>query len=98
MPVTEDEARQLKQTGIIFLVGNALLAPVYFANSKVGTWLGVVATLGLGYFLHEEGKKERAKPSLGIFSSPSSGAEDVFNNVLAGGKKICDAYTPASMK
>lgn len=94
MPVTTEEVDQLTRTGIIFTVGNLLLAPVYYASPKVGALASVVATLGLGYFLHEEGKAERAKAGPGFFAPYfNSPAEGAFNNVLAGGEKISKAYT-----
>jgi len=90
MPVTEQEASQLKQTGVIFLIGNTLLAPLYYADNKLGVFASICVTLGLGYVLCEEGKKERTKTRSSFFSSPPSESpvEGAFNNILAGGEKL----------
>ncbi|RUR10545.1 hypothetical protein [Legionella sp. km772] len=99
MPVTEKEVSQLKQTGVIFAIGNALLAPVYYADNKWGVTASIAATLGLGYFLHAQGKQQRESNKSAFFSSPSdSGMEEAFNNILAGGEKVCEQFTGTSLK
>jgi len=101
MPVTEQEVSQLKQTGVLFVIGNALVAPFYAVDNRLGVTASVVATLAMVFAFHEEGKKERAKTRAGFFSSPApsdSGIEGAFNNVLAGAEKVSDQFTGASLK
>ncbi len=103
MPVTDEESTQLKQTGTLLGIGNAILWPLYYLDNRLGVTATVVATVAMVYAFHEEGKKENASSNrqVSFFTPPktqSGQIEEAFNNILAGGAKVCDSITGTSPK
>ncbi len=95
----------LGKTGVLVAVGNMLLAPLYWADTKLGLTATIAGTAALLYGAHEVGKKRRpienAANNVNSFFGSKTGdksteVENLIANIVVGGGAIFDEILPDS--
>ena len=100
----DKELEEAKKTGILLGVGNLLLWPVYYADSRWGVVASVAASAAALYGLHELGKSRRSDNPLNQannFFAQQTGAssnsiDNAFKNLVHGGAAVYDEITHPS--
>ena len=104
MPKHGESADKAQKTGVLIAVGNVLLSPLYYADTKLGLAASLALTSAAIYKLHELGKSRRPGANTlnqvnTFFSSQtdtrSSEIENSFRNVVNGGAAIFDEFVPS---
>lgn len=87
------------KTGALIALGNTLLAPLYWADAKIGLTTALVATGAFLYGAHEIGKNRRPVENgvnkMNTFFGSKTGdksteVENALANIAAGGGAIFD--------
>jgi hypothetical protein len=103
MQKNEVSTDQAGKISVLMGALNFLLAPIYWANSKVGLAASISLTGAAIYGLHEVGKEERAGENavhnVSKFFSPLTGApssdmKNALQNIAKGGEVIFDKFAP----
>jgi hypothetical protein len=95
------------KTAAIVALGNTLLAPLYWADAKLGLTAALIATSAFLYGAHEVGKNRRSfengvnKANTffgGYTGDKSTEVNNAMANIAAGGAVLFDEIMPSSNK
>ncbi|MBI2785311.1 MAG: hypothetical protein HYX60_02970 [Legionella longbeachae] len=91
------------KTFTLIALGNTLLAPLYWIDSKIGLTTAIIATSAFLYKAHEVGKKRRTTENLlnnantffgGPLGDKSTDIHTTLANIAEGGSAIFDEIMP----
>lgn len=97
------DTEETKKTALVLALGNILLAPLYYFNSKVGFTASVALTGAALYQLHDLGKEERSAENFfhnaGTFflsqtDASKANVDNTVSNIVKGGAIIYDGLAP----
>lgn len=103
MPQEQTNTENQGKTGALLVLGNTLLAPLYWADTRLGISTALIATGAFLYVAYEEGKKRRPVANAvnnanTFFGAHTGDRSTAVNNALAniaeGGAALFDEMMP----
>ena len=88
------------KTVTLIALGNAVLAPLYWVDARIGLSAALAATAAFLYSAHEIGKKRRPIENginnMNSFFGGNTEVDNTINNIIAGGGAIFDGVMPSN--
>lgn len=100
MPKPDESTDKAGKTGVLMTLGNLILSPLYYADSKWGLAASAALSSAAVYKLHEIGKEKRlgantAHKAAKFFGAKTDDVGNAFDNVIEGGAAVFDALAPS---
>lgn len=100
MPGKDQELSDAQKTGILLLIGNTLLWPVYYISGRAGVAISVVVSATAIWGMHKTGEEtnpvNKAKATVSTFFEEPDINKQLDRNmkqVTRGGAELFDAIT-----